>query len=152
MSESALLTPTDDESVAIARLEAEVEVLRAERVVPRLVSASGEEIEIPASVFDVLRVVVDAMALGRAVTVVPHEHELTSQQAADLLAVSRPHLIKLLERGEIPFHRVGRSHRRIRMEDVLAYRERRAAERERLLTQIARDAQDAGAYRADAAS
>lgn len=78
-------------------------------------------IGIPASAFHALRLVVEAMSRGQTVVLAPQEEELTSQQAADLLRVSRPHLVKLPEGGEIPFHRVG-THRRIRLEDVLAYR------------------------------
>ena len=79
-------------------------------------------------VFEVLRDVVDAMAQGQAVTIAPVHQRLTTQEAADLLGVSRPTVVKLLESGEIPFEQPGR-HRRVRLADVLAYRERASVER-----------------------
>lgn len=74
----------------------------------------------------VLRQVVDALSHGRAVTVAPQSATLTTQQAAELLGVTRPTVIKILERGEIPFQKVG-THRRLLLADVLEYRTRRRA-------------------------
>ena len=87
----------------------------------------GEHVEIPAEVHQVLHQVVDAMRQGLAVTVIPQTMVLTTQQAADLLGISRPTLIKLLGDDQIPYERVG-THRRIQLRDLLAYRERRAAQ------------------------
>jgi excisionase family DNA binding protein len=89
-------------------------------------SAPGDRVELPAEVYRVLRQVVEALRQGLAVTVAPLTLTLTTQQAADLLGVSRPTVIKLLEEGAIPFERTG-THRRIMLRDVLAYREQRRA-------------------------
>ncbi|MFL6055026.1 MAG: helix-turn-helix domain-containing protein [Actinoallomurus sp.] len=83
--------------------------------------APGDQIELPAEVYRVLRHVIEALQQGLAVTVAPLTQTLTTQQAADLLGVSRPTLVKLLDEGKIPFDRAG-THRRILLRDLLAYR------------------------------
>jgi excisionase family DNA binding protein len=110
-----------------------------------LLGPAGERLVLPAEVFDVLRTVVDAMAEGQAVTIAPVHQRLTTQEAAELLGVSRPTLIKLLERGEIPFEQPGR-HRRVLLTDVLAYRERVASERREALDRVVAAAEDADMY------
>lgn len=87
-------------------------------------STPGDQVELPQEAYRVLRQVVEAMHHGLAVTVVPQSQTLTTQQAADLLGVSRPTVIKLLDGGKIPFQRTG-SHRRIVLHDLLAYRAKR---------------------------
>ena len=77
----------------------------------------------PPEVFEILREVVEALAQGLAITIAPHQMILSTGEAADILGVSRPTLVRLLEAGEIPFEQPGR-HRRVRLADVLAYRER----------------------------
>jgi excisionase family DNA binding protein len=106
--------------------------------------------EIPMSVLEALRAVVNAMAKGQTITLVPYGQVLTTQQAADLLHVSRPHLIKLLDRGEIPHFRTDEragAHRRVHLEDVLRYRERRNERRRAKLAELTqRSAEYEGAY------
>ena len=103
---------------------------------------SGQEqpVELPAGAVDLLMHVLEAMAAGQGVTLIPESAELTTVQAADVLNVSRPFLIKLLDQKAIPHRKVGR-HRRIRMEDVMAYKDAIDREREQVLDQLTRQAQ-----------
>jgi excisionase family DNA binding protein len=112
---------------------------------PALVGAGGEKLELPDAVFRLLKDIVRNMQLGRAIILIPENQQLTTQRAADLLGVSRPHLIKLLEAGELPYHKAG-SHRRIYLRDLVAYQKRRDAERKRALDRIAKEAYEAGLY------
>jgi len=84
----------------------------------------GDQIELPAELYRVLRQVTEALREGLAVTVAPVTQTLTTQQAADLLGVSRPTVIKLLDDHKIPYEKTG-THRRILLKDLLEYRERR---------------------------
>lgn len=87
----------------------------------------GEEVEIPEHVYMILRDVVDAMRRNLAITVVPQTTTLTTQQAAELLGVSRPTIVKYLEQGRIPFQRVG-THRKVLLADLVEFRQRRREE------------------------
>ena len=110
------------------------------------VSGPGDERALlPASVQALLASAVRELARGNAVSVVPVHAELTTQEAADLLNVSRPFLVKLVETGAIPFHHVG-THRRIKLADVLAYRNERSHARRAALAEMAREAQEMGLY------
>jgi excisionase family DNA binding protein len=108
-----------------------------------LSDADGHRASVPAALTAILADVVDAMLHGQAVTIVPSSQRLTTQEAADLLGISRPTLIKLLETGEIPFETPGR-HRRIRLVDLLAYQSDRRTDRRDTLRQLTQDAQDLG--------
>ncbi|NWF83596.1 MAG: helix-turn-helix domain-containing protein [Bryobacteraceae bacterium] len=112
---------------------------------PALVGAGGERLELPNAVYRLLKEIARNMQLGRAIVLIPENQQLTTQRAADLLGVSRPHLIKLLEAGELPFHKVG-SHRRIYLKDLIAYQKRRDVERKAALDRIAREAFESGLY------
>lgn len=83
-------------------------------------SEQSESIVLPAGAVALLKDILQAMAAGHGITLIPQHAELTTVEAANILNVSRPYLIKLLEAGDIPFHKVGR-HRRVRMEDLMAY-------------------------------
>lgn len=84
-------------------------------------SSPGDQVEIPEQVYRILREVVDAMYHHMAITVAPQDTMLTTQEAADMLGVSRPTLVRLLEDGLIPFRRVG-THRRVMLADLISYR------------------------------
>lgn len=100
-------------------------------------------IELPASAVALLMEVLEAMAAGRGVAIIPQNAELTTVEAAEILNVSRPYLIKLLEDGAIPHRKVGK-HRRIRMEDVAAYKAQDDQRQEAVLDQLVREAQEQG--------
>ncbi len=107
-----------------------------ESYVPKLVGPDGDFIILPRAVFQVLKQIVEHMMHGRVILLVPQSRELTTQEASEVLGVSRPFLIKLLEQKKIPFVKVG-SHRRIKLSDLMSYKERREAEQERALDEIA---------------
>jgi len=142
-----VLSPDPADAPQLRILDARLHELEARRQVARLVGPDGEEVALPASAFHALKRVVDAMSRGATIALVPQGKELTTKQAADLLHVSRPFLVRNLLGKEIPFEMVG-SHRRVRLDDVLAYRERRARERRALLDDMTAAAQDyEGGYR-----
>jgi excisionase family DNA binding protein len=105
----------------------------------------GEEaiFVLPATAVRLLLDILGQMAAGNAVTVTPLHPELTTQQAADLLNVSRPFLVGLLEEGKLPFRKVG-THRRILYNDLMAYKQQEDQARRRVLNDLAKQAQEFG--------
>ena len=101
----------------------------------------GSALVLPTAVTRLLNHILTEMAAGNAVTLTPIHAEMTTQEAADFLNVSRPHLIGLLERGELPFRRVG-THRRVRFGDIEAYRQKLQADRAKVLDDLAALSQD----------
>jgi excisionase family DNA binding protein len=110
-----------------------------------IVGPNGERAEIPDTIRRLLTTIVQEFAVGNGVTVASVERELTTQQASNLLSISRPALVSLLESGAIPFYRVG-THRRVKLADVLAYRNTRSQQRRTVLAEMAREAQELGLY------
>ncbi len=138
-----VLPPRDSEALArIGRL------LASGSAPLRLEAESGEAVTLPDELTQALRTVVDAMYHGQAVTVAPQAMRLTTQQAADVLGVSRPTLVNLLDEGSIPYEMPNR-HRRIRLADVLTFQATRRSERREGLDELTRDAQDLGVYEED---
>lgn len=101
----------------------------------------GEPVEAPASAVRLFLHLLSEMSQGHAVTVIPTHAELTTQQAADLLNVSRPYVVKLLDEGKIPFRTVGKF-RRVRFDDLMAFKEEDDEARAKALEQLAADAQE----------
>lgn len=137
------LPPSEKES-SIARTSKQLlsRYARADQPLTlRVIDADRDEpVQLPAGAVRLLMDILGAMASGQGITLIPENAELTTVQAADILNVSRPFLIKLLETGKIPYRKVGK-HRRIRMEDVMTYKQAIDQEREAVLDQLVADAQ-----------
>jgi len=98
---------------------------------------------VPTSALRLLLDVLTEIGQGNAVSIIPIHAELTTQEAADVLNVSRPFLVQLLEKGEMPFHKTG-THRRVRYQDVIAYKARIDARRREALDELTAQAQELG--------
>jgi len=142
---SVTTVPPSREEVELARAAGQrlARLARSGRPLAMRVRNAGREetIELPAGAVKLLVEILEDMASGRAVTIVPQTAELTTQQAADFLNVSRPFLIQLLEEKKIPCRKVG-THRRVRFEDVLRYKETIDADRRKVLDALAAEAQE----------
>ena len=132
--------PPTPQDAAIARVSGQALSRFAQARAPLKLRVTDSEqmepIELPAGAVSLLMEILEAMAAGRGVTIIPENAELSTVQAAEVLNVSRPFLIKLLEDGAIPHRKVGK-HRRVRMEDVMSYKAAIDTEREAALDQLA---------------
>jgi excisionase family DNA binding protein len=137
--------PPSVQEAALARSSGQslARLIRKNRPLNLKVTDADQEqpIELPPGAALLLMDILEAMAAGRGITLIPENAELTTVQAADVLNVSRPFLIKLLEEKALPCRKVG-AHRRIRMEDVMAYKARIDADREAILDQLVAEAQE----------
>jgi len=113
-----------------------------------LMNQSGEKVELPRTVSEILTTAIKIIAGGQAVTLIPENQVITTQRAANILGMSRPFFVKLLATGVMPHHRVG-NQRRVYLQDVLKYRSARDQERLTALDRLARDANEAGLYDQD---
>jgi excisionase family DNA binding protein len=130
---------TDSELAATASRE----LARASKASISVRLEDGTDLQLPKAVTPLLVRILTEMAQGNAVTLIPLHAELTTQEAANLLNVSRPFLNKMLERGEIQFHKVG-THRRIKFSDLENYRQKRERERSAAMQALADQAEDLG--------
>lgn len=133
----------EDETPKLEELASHLDRENPDEREVRITDALGHELVVPASVMRVLPMLVRELAKGSAVAVVPLDAELTTQQAADFLSVSRPYLVRLLDAKDIPSHRVG-SHRRVRFDDVLSYKRERDSRRRSVLRRMAAESSEQG--------
>lgn len=106
---------------------------------------SGKRIKIPKRALEMLAQILKQIGKGRPVSIVPIATEVTTQAAAEILGCSRPHVVKLLESGEIRFTKVGK-HRRIKYRDLMEYKRKRKAEQRRLLIDMMKADEESGLY------
>jgi excisionase family DNA binding protein len=143
---SAVLEPIHASAQEEPDLKLLDDVLQPEHLhLALLIGPDGEKIPIPESAYQVLRDAVHELHAGRAISLVPIPHELSTQQAADLLNVSRPYLTKLLKQGEIAYHPVG-THRRIYYKDLMEYKHERDNLRRQKLRELTQLSQKEGFY------
>lgn len=143
-----IIRPSKEEQHAakesFGTLEAALQQIRS--TFPEIeIEETGEIIKVPLQALQLLAQILKEISKGRPVSIVPIATELTTQAAAELLGCSRPHLIKLLEQGTIPFTKVGK-HRRIKYQDILDYKKKMKAEQRRLIIEMMKADEESGLY------
>ena len=138
-------TTKSDQKVALlsAKILADSEDLATknkDEVIKLKLQGSDEVVTIPLKALQLLNAIISNMAQGRSIVLMPTDAEVSTQLAAEMLNVSRPHVIKLLEKGEIPHKKVG-SHRRILLQDILKYEANFKSGRRKKLDYLAKEAQ-----------
>ena len=98
-------------------------ITKAENKGLQISTSNGESIALPNSVTDIFRTVINVIAQGKGISLIPVAEEVTTTQGAEILNISRPYLMRLIENGEIPYHQVG-THKRINLQDLLEYKKR----------------------------
>jgi excisionase family DNA binding protein len=142
MTERGPISAEENEQPILRKIDS---ILEDSERSPMLVGPDGEQIALPPSLFQLLKRVVSHLSRGQAVTIIPINKEVTTQEAADILNVSRPYLVKMLEEEKIPYVTIG-SHRRIPLQTLLEYKRRRDEEREQGLRELAQMSQEFGLY------
>jgi excisionase family DNA binding protein len=139
------ITAREEDRPNLIKLEDLLEHLEPSSISSQLISTSGEAIDLPQPVLNLLRQMVHELLQGNSVTIVPIHKELTTQEAADILNISRQYLVELLEAQAIPYSKVG-THRRIRFGDLMNYKNARDAKRREGLSQMTKKSQKLGLY------
>ncbi|MGB0930643.1 MAG: helix-turn-helix domain-containing protein [Chitinophagales bacterium] len=139
-------TTKAEQQVALSSMssitKSEAQVLQDKiKVVNLKIQDSNDVITIPLKALLFLKSIIENMAQGKSITLIPSDSEISTQQAAEILKVSRPYVVKLLESGKIPFRKIG-SHRRIQLKDVLEYNSMLKTERRKNLDFLANEAQE----------
>lgn len=143
-TDSGTRTLTGDEARVAGEVSQRLSIaLKGRRSISLRLSGSKNELRLPSAAAPLLIEILDQMSKGKTVEVLATDVEISTQRAADLLHVSRPFLIELLEKKEIPFRRVG-SHRRIRLADVLGYKRRIDQQRIAALDELTKMSQELG--------
>ena len=143
----ALLEKTSREEQRIARTsvdqlrKASQKINRKDKSIEITVPYSSKPLQLPSKVLGLLSAIVSNMAAGKSMAIILSDATIGTQEAADYLDVSRPFIVRLLEKGEIPFSKVG-THRRIKVSDVIAYQKKTKAKRRKQLNFLAQQAQD----------
>lgn len=109
------------------------------------IEETAEKIKIPLSALNLLSDILKAMGQGKLISLVPIATEVTTQSAAEMIGCSRPHLVKLLEEGKIPFTKVGK-HRRIKFDDIMKYRKQMKETQKQNIIDIMNFDEEAGLY------
>jgi excisionase family DNA binding protein len=109
------------------------------------IEETSEKVRVPLNALKLLSKILKETSKGRLISIVPIATEMTTQAAAELLGCSRPHLIKLLESGEIQFTKVGK-HRRIKYEDIIKYKKELKARQKQLLIDMMKSDEELGLY------
>lgn len=109
------------------------------------IEETKEKIKVPLNALKLLARILKETSQGKPISIVPIATEITTQAAAELLGCSRPHLIKLLEKGEIKFTKIGK-HRRIKYQDVIEYKKKLKVEQRKLLMEIMKADEESGLY------
>ena len=109
------------------------------------IEETNEKIKIPLPALKLLAKILEAMSQGKPISIVPIAIEMTTQAAAEFLGCSRPHLVKLLETGKVPFTKIGK-HRRVKFEDISKYKKEMKTKQEELIIKMMRSDEESGLY------